>query len=99
MKVLDFGIAKLNGSLVETQTGVVKGKVRYMPVEQIDGSGVDRRADVFATGVMLWEALTGTRMWQGLTDVQIMRRILDGCIPAPSDAVPASIAALDSKSE
>jgi serine/threonine protein kinase len=62
VKLIDFGIAKLMGS-VETVTGVVKGKMRYMPREQLDGAHVDRRADVYATGVMLWEAATRERMW------------------------------------
>lgn len=83
VKVLDFGIAKLAGSLIETQVGVIKGKVRYMPPEQLDGSGVDRRTDVFACGVILWEAITGRRLWHDMTDAEVVNAILDGELPSP----------------
>ncbi len=84
VKLLDFGIAKLNDSLINTQAGVVKGKLRYMPPEQITGAALDRRTDVFAAGVILWEALTGARLWDSLPDATIMNRILAGDIPRPS---------------
>jgi len=86
VKVLDFGIAKLSGSTVETEAGVIKGKLRYMPPEQIAGEDVDRRADVFAVGVMLWEALSGSKLWKGLSDATIMNRVLSGEIPKPENA-------------
>jgi eukaryotic-like serine/threonine-protein kinase len=85
VKVLDFGIAKLSGSTVETEAGVIKGKLRYMPPEQVAGEAVDRRADVFAVGVMLWEALSGAKLWHGLSDAAIMNRVLAGQIPPPLD--------------
>jgi serine/threonine protein kinase len=94
VKILDFGIAKLSTSHVETQTGVMKGKLRYMPPEQIAGDDVDRRADIFAVGVTLWEILTGEKMWKGLPDTVIMNRVLNGEIPSPSStgvAVPAQL--------
>jgi serine/threonine protein kinase len=86
VKVLDFGIAKLSGSTVHTEAGVIKGKLRYMPPEQIAGEDVDRRADVFAVGVMLWEALSDTKLWKGLSDAAIMTRVLRGEIPRPENA-------------
>jgi eukaryotic-like serine/threonine-protein kinase len=88
VKVLDFGIAKLSWSQVETATGVIKGKLRYMPPEQIMAEGVDRRSDVFAVGIMLWEAATGKKMWHGLGEAAIMNRILDGEIPLPRSVAP-----------
>jgi serine/threonine-protein kinase len=88
VKILDFGIAKLSGSLVETHTGVIKGKLRYMPPEQISGEKVDRRADIYAAGVMLWEAATGTRMWPELSEAAIMNRVLRGEVPSPRDVRP-----------
>ena len=97
VKVLDFGIAKLAGSSVETEAGVIKGKLRYMPPEQIAGEDVDRRADVFAVGVMLWEALSGTKLWKGLSDATIMNRVLAGEIPQPQNAdaqIPPELAAI-----
>jgi len=87
-KVLDFGIAKLSGSLVETETGVIKGKLRYMPPEQILGSRVDRRADVFAAGVIMWEALTGKRMWSDVSEATILKRVSSGEIPSPLSVKP-----------
>lgn len=85
VKILDFGIAKLSGSLVETESGVIKGKLRYIPPEQIVGEKVDRRADVYSVGVMLWEAATREKMWRGLSDATIMNRVINGEIPRPSD--------------
>jgi serine/threonine-protein kinase len=58
VKLLDFGIAKASGSVARTETGVFKGKLGYIAPEQITSPTVDRRADVFSVGVMLWEALT-----------------------------------------
>ncbi len=95
IKVLDFGIAKLNTSTVETQTGVIKGKLRYMPPEQIAGEEVDRRADIYAVGVMLWEAAAGQRMWKGQSDATIMNRVLNGEVPPPSTVNPEVPPALE----
>ena len=85
VKLLDFGIAKLSGSHVETATGVIKGKIRYMSPEQITGENVDRRADIFAVGVMLWEAATDGRMWAGMSEATIMNQLLNGELPNPRD--------------
>jgi eukaryotic-like serine/threonine-protein kinase len=81
--LLDFGIAKLTGAIAETQTGVLKGKLRYMPPEQIMGEVVDRRTDIFAVGVMMWEAVTREKMWRGLADATVMHNIVNGVIPTP----------------
>lgn len=81
VKVLDFGIAKMSGRQGHTQTGVIKGKLRYMPAEQIAGDELDCRADVFAVGVMIWEAATGQRLWQDLGEATIMMKVLNGEIP------------------
>ncbi len=85
VKLLDFGIAKLAGSHVETATGVIKGKIRYMSPEQITGENVDRRADIFAVGVMLWEAVTDARMWSGMSEATIMNHLLNGELPNPRE--------------
>ena len=61
VKVLDFGIAKANTQEGRTATGIVKGKVGYIAPEQAAAEAVDRRADVWSAGVVLWEALSGTR--------------------------------------
>jgi serine/threonine protein kinase len=88
VKVLDFGIAKLGALQGNTKIGVIKGKVHYMPPEQLVGETIDRRADIFAVGVMLWEAATGQRMWQGLTDAAVANRVRAGVIPSPSAVNP-----------
>jgi serine/threonine-protein kinase len=88
-KILDFGIAKLaTTARPETETGVIKGKLRYMPPEQITGEAIDRRADIYAVGVMLWEALAGEPIWKGLSDAQVMHQVLNGKVPSPRTVRP-----------
>jgi serine/threonine-protein kinase len=94
VKLLDFGIAKAVGNSVRTETGVIRGTMGYISPEQIMALGVDRRADVFAMGVILWEAATRMRMWKGKLDVAIMQAIVDGAIPTPrsvSSEVPEAL--------
>ncbi|APR84855.1 serine/threonine protein kinase [Minicystis rosea] len=88
VKVVDFGIAKALNSSSETRTGVLKGKVAYMAPEQARGERVDRRADIFSVGVMLWEAATGKRLWKGVPDITILQRLLAGDIPTPRSVKP-----------
>jgi serine/threonine-protein kinase len=78
VKIVDFGIAKAARRVVETQTGVIKGKVSYMAPEQAFSSSadIDRRADIFSVGVILWEVLAGRRLWQGLGDPQIIAALI-----------------------
>ncbi len=71
------------GSHVETAAGVIKGKIRYMSPEQITGDNVDRRADLFAVGVMMWEAATGTRL-AGIERGAVMNQLLNADVPKPS---------------
>jgi tRNA A-37 threonylcarbamoyl transferase component Bud32 len=91
-KVLDFGIAKLERSLVETEVGTVKGKLRYMAPEHLAGDKLDRRADVYAAGVILWEAVTGERMWKTASEQEIRARVLAGDLPMP-EAIRADVPA------
>jgi eukaryotic-like serine/threonine-protein kinase len=88
VKLCDFGIAKTVTSSVETRTGMVKGKVNYMAPEQLYQKGVDRRADLFAVGVMLWEAATQIRMWGSHSEVMIMQALAQGEIPRAREANP-----------
>lgn len=60
-KLLDFGIAKASRTSVDTPPGFIKGKLGYMAPEQILGTTMDRRADLYAVGVILWEGLTQRR--------------------------------------
>lgn len=81
VKVLDFGIAKSGYTTSTTQTGVLKGTLRYLSPEAVLGNPLDRRSDIFSAGVILWEAISGVRMWKGLSDVTILQKIAAGEIP------------------
>ncbi|WP_394829876.1 TonB family protein [Pendulispora albinea] len=97
VKVLDFGIAKAADSSHHTRTGVVKGKCAYMAPEQFQQGRIDRRADIFALGIMVWQAATGTRMWKRLSDVEIFHRLTLGEIPSPlsvDPSLPAELVAI-----
>ncbi len=95
VKVLDFGIAKAAMQSHHTEVGTFKGKVRHMPVEQLAGSDMDRRADVFAVGTMIWEAAVGERLWRKKNDVEVMAAIIAGDIPMPREVNPDAPAELD----
>ncbi len=86
-KLVDFGIAKAADSTSQTRTGVIKGKLAYMAPEQAFGKPVDRRADIFSIGVILWEAITGRRMWKGNAEGAIAHRLSVGDVPKITDFV------------
>jgi serine/threonine protein kinase len=65
VKIVDFGIAKAAGQNTKTREGVIKGKVSYMSPEQASGEAIDRRSDIFSTGILLHEMVTGCRMFDG----------------------------------
>ena len=98
VKLLDFGIAKTRGEFTlgeNTETGVCKGKLPYLSPEQVEGRSVDRRSDVFALGVVLWEALTGKRLFLGRTDYETMQNVVGRPIPPPSTLRPEVPLAID----
>lgn len=86
VKLLDFGIAKATTS-EQTQAGVVKGRIAYMPSEQLTGDKVDRRTDIYAVGCLLWELIAGTRLWANQSDREILSNVIAGHIPALSSRV------------
>lgn len=63
VKVIDFGIAKADTQAESTRVGIIKGKPSYLSPEQIAGQVLDGRSDVFALGIVLWEALTGKKLF------------------------------------
>ena len=81
VKVLDFGIAKVKNASANTQTGTVKGKYAYMAPEQLRGVDLDRRADVFALGVVLYEMIALRRLFQRKTDYLTFRAVMEQPIP------------------
>src|SRR6202042_1856709 len=82
-KVVDFGIAKTAGS-AKTEQGIIKGKFAYMAPEQASDDKVDRRADLFVMGIVLWELLTGERLVFRRNDVQTVNRLLNDTFLPPS---------------
>lgn len=87
-KLLDFGVSRVRTDDRTTRSGIVKGKLAYMPPEQIRGEDVDARADVFALGVVVWEGLTGGRLYERSTDFQVWRAIMEDDPPALAAARP-----------
>jgi len=88
VKVLDFGIAKATSSQNQTRTGVVKGKLPYMAREQLLCEYIDRRADIYSIGCILWQAAAGKKLWSDTSDGDVMRALIDGRIPRPSEVRP-----------
>jgi serine/threonine protein kinase len=84
VKVIDFGIAKATGKVTKTQAGILKGKFGYMSPEQIRGLPLDRRSDVFAIGVCLYELLTGERLFVGESDFQVLEKVRKAEVLPPS---------------
>jgi serine/threonine-protein kinase len=76
VKVVDFGIAKAADQVHRTQTGIIKGKLSYMPPEQLRGQPLDRRVDVYALGVVFYELLTGHKPFDATTEASIAKAIL-----------------------
>jgi serine/threonine-protein kinase len=94
VKIVDFGLAKASSQLAESDQGVIKGKFGYLAPETVREEGVDRRVDVFAVGIILWELLAGKRLFLGETDFQTVRLIRDAVVPPLSTinrAVPPEL--------
>jgi len=83
-KVVDFGIAKAADQATETRSGVLKGKYSYMSPEQAAGQRVDRRSDIFALGVVLYELLTGVRLFKRANDIITLQAVAECDITPPS---------------
>ena len=97
-RVFDFGIAKAAINTTETRDGVIKGKVTYMAPEQVWGNA-DRRADIYAAGVILWELLAGRRRHAGEKNdtlfLKLAKNALDP-LPPPTTVRSGAPSALDS---
>ena len=84
-KLIDFGVAKSQLQRQLTQVGILKGKFPYMAPEQLAGGAFDHRVDLFSLGVCLWEMITGRRLFRFKNNNQIVRAILMGNYPLPSE--------------
>ena len=90
VKIVDFGIAKAEHRRTETNAGVLKGKFSYMAPEQVMGANLDKRSDIFALGIVLFELLTQKRLFHGKTDVAIMDRVRNAAVPKLVDVMPSA---------
>lgn len=84
-RVLDFGVAKAAGRLQTTRDGQLKGKIAYMPPEQLSGAPVTKQVDIYAASVVLWEMLTGRRLFDGETEAIVLARAIEGNVELPSN--------------
>jgi serine/threonine protein kinase len=84
VKLVDFGVAKAADRMQETRSGTVKGKISYLSPEQCRGAEVDRRSDLFALGIVMWEMVTGERLYRRASDFENMNAIVNEPPPAPS---------------
>ncbi len=86
-KVVDFGIAKFSSRMSSTRAGTLKGKLAYMSPEQVQGETIDRRTDIFALGVVLWELTTGRRLFRMDSDLDTLAKVQECNIPRPSTII------------
>jgi serine/threonine protein kinase len=87
VKLIDFGIAKAANKITSTQAGILKGKFGYMSPEQVRGMPLDRRSDIFAAGVVLYELCTGERLFVGSSDYSVLEKVQQARIVPPSKLV------------
>jgi serine/threonine-protein kinase len=88
-KILDFGVARAVGQRHRTAEKGLKGKLSYTPPEYILGTKPDRRGDIFALGVVLWEMVTSQRLFYRASVPATMHAVLDEPIPSPSQHNPS----------
>ncbi|MCS6798240.1 MAG: serine/threonine protein kinase [Myxococcota bacterium] len=100
VKICDFGIAKATHSRVQTKTGIIKGKVKYMSPEQAFGRKLDWRSDIFSAGSVLYELATGAAPFQAANEVDLIFAVRDAA-PRPArevnPAIPPRLAAIIEK--
>ncbi|KFE66604.1 serine/threonine protein kinase [Hyalangium minutum] len=95
VKVIDFGIAKAANRAQKTQAGILKGKFGYMSPEQVRGMPIDRRSDIFAVGVILYEMLTGEKLFVGESDFSTLEKVRNAEVPLPRQFNPNIPAGLE----
>jgi serine/threonine protein kinase len=81
VKLVDFGLAKASSHLSAEDEDIVKGKFGYLAPEVTLGKGADRRVDIFAAGILLWEMLSGRRLFKGETDLETFKQVQAAVVP------------------
>ena len=81
VKLVDFGLARASSHLTDEDEDIVKGKFGYLAPEITRGQGADRRVDIFAAGILLWEMLAGKRLFHGATDLETFKLVQAAVIP------------------
>jgi serine/threonine-protein kinase len=89
VKLMDFGVARASIQMHKTRTGQVRGKAAYMAPEQVRAQPLDGRTDMFALGLVLYEALTAWRPYQRTNEINSMRAIISEDVPPLRDRNPA----------
>jgi serine/threonine-protein kinase len=96
VRIIDFGIAQAAHRRAERGApGVLRGKFAYMSPELVRGLPVDRRSDVFALGIVLWELLAMRRLFTGPNELAVMEKVRAAQVPPPSSVNPAVPPELD----
>jgi serine/threonine protein kinase len=94
-RLIDFGVAKAAHRSTQTRSGALKGKYPYMSPEHARGQPVDRRSDIFAAAIVLYETLTRKRLFHGENDLDTLRRVMEAPIPPSSSVVKTLPIAID----
>jgi serine/threonine protein kinase len=87
-RITDFGVARASSRLTATRVGQLKGKLAYMAPEQAQGDPIDRRADVFSAGVLIWETLASKRLFKAENEVATLQRVMNDPIPPLTRVAP-----------
>ena len=88
-RITDFGVARATSRANETLGGELKGKIAYMAPEQAAGeASLDRRADVYAAGIVIWEALAGKRLFKAKNEAETLLRVMTEATPPLTEVTP-----------
>jgi serine/threonine protein kinase len=87
-RITDFGVARASSRLTSTRVGQLKGKLAYMAPEQAAGDDLDRRADVFSAGILIWETLASKRLFKAENEAATLSRVLSEPIPELTEVAP-----------
>jgi len=88
VKLVDFGLAKASSHLTDEDEDMVKGKFGYLAPEVTFGRPSDRRVDIFAAGILLWEMLMGRRLFLGESDLETFKLVRAAHVPDPRKERP-----------